>query len=125
MTEIPENELPWFRNSLPQKRGRLRSVRAFVDFRPGIDYVVRRGDRCFIVDGFHHYADIEVKSDKLTPEAAERYRSLTGRHRENMAYAIWYTCLLSLPGKLERLAAMGIDLVFEILDKPDEQKEGL
>ena len=120
MFELPEHEIPYFRDSPPEKSGRLRSVRAYADFRPGIDYVVRRGGRCFIVDGWHQYADIEVISDKLTPEKAAWYRSLEGRHRENMAIATWYTCLLSIEGKLERLAAMGIGLKFEALYDPWE-----
>jgi len=124
MSDIPEQEIPQFRDHPPRKQGKLRPVSAFADFRPGIDVVVRRGSRCFIVDSWHQYADIEVKSDQLTPEAVEWYRRLTGRHRENMAYATWYTCQLSLPGKLERLEAMGVGLVFEVLDAPDERKEG-
>jgi hypothetical protein len=123
MRSLPEDELPYFHDSPPQKRGRLRSARAYVDFRPGIDHVLRRGDRCFIVDSCHLYADIEVKSDKLTPERAQWYRNLTGKHRVNMAYAVWHTCLLSFPGKMERLEAMGIGLVFELLDTSEECKE--
>ena len=127
MDALPENELPAFRDSSPEKHGRLRPARAYVDFRPGIDRVVRRGERCFIVDGWGQYAVVEVETDKLTPEKAAWYDSLEGRHRTGMVIATWGTCLLSREGKMERLAAMGVGLAFQVIyetrDEPPEQRE--
>lgn len=61
-------------HTIPGKK--LRRASAHADFRPGIDQVVRRGDRCFIVDRQRLYADIEIISDKLTPEKIAWYRDL-------------------------------------------------
>lgn len=117
-------EAPLVRTVQRGKSERLRPARAFVTAgRPGIDDVARRGARCFLVDSQRLYAAIEVLPDHLTEEGAQRLRLLTGRKPESMAFTIWQSCLLSCEGKLERLEAMEIPLVFTALNDPWEGKD--
>ncbi|GAC1353868.1 MAG: hypothetical protein NVSMB38_30540 [Ktedonobacteraceae bacterium] len=64
----------------------------FVQASPAL---VRRGDRGFLVDTWHQYAEIEVPTDKLSAEQIFWYRSLSGREREKMTMVTWETGLLS------------------------------
>jgi hypothetical protein len=92
----------------PARRGKaLPSVEAISDFRPGIDKVIRIGDRTFIHDSKGSYADREVQSDKLTPEGAQKIRDLAVSYPTRFAEFRQTTAAtpkLSPEGKAERLA---------------------
>lgn len=104
------------------RRGKqLLPATAYSDLRDGIDVVVRRGTRCFIVDPRGEYAEIEVESDQLTPEGAERLRSLQKPHRSRMIQAILHTGFLSQEGKAERLFVLGFPMRFEVAHFPKRQ----
>jgi hypothetical protein len=100
---------------------KLRPATAYDGLRDGIDAVVRRGARCFIVDPWGEYAEIEVESDQLSPEGAERLRALQEPHRSRMIRAIVHTGYLSREGKAERLFVLGVPMRFEVAQLPQRQ----
>lgn len=103
---------------------RFLPATAYADLRDGIDLVVRRGTRCFIVDPLGEYAEIEVESDQLTQEGAERLRALQEPHRSRMIQAILHTGYLSQEGKAERLFVLGFPMRFEVAHFPRKARPG-
>ena len=105
----------------PRRGKKLLPATAYADLRDGIDIVVRRGARCFIVDTRGEYAQVEVESDLLTPAGAERLRALREPHRSRMIQAILLTGFLSQEGKTERLFVLGFPMRFEVAQFPKRQ----
>jgi len=79
------------------------------DFQVGVDRVVRRGNRCFIVarDGATAtYKELEVRSDVLTDTIRANFAKLTPEQREKMHDAVFHSPYLSMKGRNERLALL-------------------
>lgn len=94
-----------------KRQKRLMDASAISDFRVGVDKVVRRGSRCFVVasdTATAQYAETEVRSDVLTDEFRANFAKLTPAQRILMAEHIRNTPYLSDEGRKERLALLGI-----------------
>ncbi len=93
--------------TLLKGRGKaLLPAEAISDFRPGTDKVVRRGDRCFVVDTDGLWADVEIQSDVLKPEYEANIDKLSPEQRRRMIEAVVRSPYLSDEGRFERLAAL-------------------
>ena len=87
------------------RQSKLLAAKNIADFRPGIDRVERRGDRTFVVSGAEEYAPVEVRSDVMPADFAERLRAMSPDVRAKMLEATRTTPFLSPEGRAERLAA--------------------
>ncbi len=85
---------------------KLLSANAVSDFRPGIDSMVRRGRKCYIVDRDGLYKEHEVVSDCLTLEIQEKFDKLSNKQAAVMFEVVLKTPYLSREGRMERVLYM-------------------
>jgi hypothetical protein len=108
-----------------RRRRKKRYAQNVLDFRPGIDRVVRRDGRGYVVDGAGLYQDLELDGDLVEPEAfAANVDRLTPEQRAGMFEAVRTTPWLSPEGRAERCALMLerglVRLRFDVLDGPEQ-----
>lgn len=99
-----------------RRKSRLLRADQISDFDYSHEEVIRRGNKCFIVDHNGLFADQEVEYDGITPEYEANIAKLTPDQRKRMIEAVQHTPYLSKEGKQERLALL-LPAKFEILEE--------
>ncbi len=87
-------------------RRRKLFAHGVLDFRPGIDRVVRRGKKAFVVDSQGLYEDREVDGDVMDAQFIEHAKTLTREQAGVLFTVIQSTPFLSPEGRSERLEAL-------------------